>query len=67
MVGRADRQRYGGYEVFSRTLKDQRLIASMTEPGSQVSPSTPEGYLQVIRHEIDLTGRMMKGADIQPM
>lgn len=55
------------YEVFSRALKDQRLIASMTELGSQVSPSTPEGYLQVIRHEIDLTGRMMKGANIQPM
>ncbi|SEK15786.1 Tripartite-type tricarboxylate transporter, receptor component TctC [Variovorax sp. OK605] len=55
------------YEVFSRMLKDPRVIAAMTELGSQVTPSTPEGYLQVIRHEIELTGRMMKSASIAPL
>jgi tripartite-type tricarboxylate transporter receptor subunit TctC len=55
------------YEVFSRMLKDPQVIASMTELGSQVTPSTPEGYLQVIRHEIELTGRMMASAKIAPL
>ncbi|WP_198084162.1 tripartite tricarboxylate transporter substrate binding protein [Variovorax sp. E3] len=55
------------YEVFSRILKDPKVIAALTEQGSQVAPSTPEGYLQVIRDEIDLTGRMMASAKIAPL
>lgn len=55
------------YEVFSGLLKDPKVIAALTELGSQVMPSTPEGYLQVIKSEIDLTGRMMKSAKISPL
>ncbi|MDM0010515.1 tripartite tricarboxylate transporter substrate binding protein [Variovorax sp. J22G73] len=55
------------YEVFSRMVKDPQVIAAMTELGSQVTPSTPEGYLQVIRHEIELTRQMMKSARITPL
>lgn len=55
------------YEVFSQMVKDPQVIAAMTELGSQVTPSTPEGYLQVIRHEIELTRQMMKSARITPL
>ncbi|MDR6888470.1 Bug family tripartite tricarboxylate transporter substrate binding protein [Variovorax sp. 3319] len=55
------------YEVFSQMLKDPQVIASLTELGSQVAPSTPEGYLQVIRHEVELTAQMMKSARISPL
>lgn len=55
------------YEVFDRLVRDPKVIAALTDMGSQVAPSTPEGYLQVIRNEIDLTGRMMKSARISPL
>ncbi len=55
------------YEVFSRLLKDPKVVTAMTELGSQIAPSTPEGYLQVIRNEIDQTARMMKSAKIAPL
>jgi tripartite-type tricarboxylate transporter receptor subunit TctC len=55
------------YEVFSQMVKDPQVIAAMTELGSQVTPSTPEGYLQVIRREIELTRQMMKSARIAPL
>ncbi|MFM9924411.1 tripartite tricarboxylate transporter substrate binding protein [Variovorax sp. H27-G14] len=55
------------YEVFSRILKEPKVVTAMTELGSQIAPSTPEGYLQVIRNEIDQTARMMKSAKIAPL
>jgi tripartite-type tricarboxylate transporter receptor subunit TctC len=55
------------YDVFSRLMKDPKVIAALTELGSQVAPSTPEGYVQVIRNEIEQTGRMMKSAKIAPL
>ena len=55
------------YEVFSGLLREPKVIAALTELGSQVMPSTPQDYLQVIRSEIDLTGRMMKSAGISPL
>ncbi|MGJ7545868.1 Bug family tripartite tricarboxylate transporter substrate binding protein [Variovorax sp. LT1R16] len=55
------------YEVFSQMLKDPHVVASLTELGSQVSPSTPDSYLQVIRHEVELTRQMMKSARISPL
>jgi tripartite-type tricarboxylate transporter receptor subunit TctC len=55
------------YEVFSSILKEPRVVASLTELGSQVTPSTPQGYLQVIRNEIAVTDRMMKSAKISPL
>jgi transcription initiation factor TFIIIB Brf1 subunit/transcription initiation factor TFIIB len=35
--------------------------------GSEVSPSTPEAYVQAFASEIELTGRMMKSAKILPL
>jgi tripartite-type tricarboxylate transporter receptor subunit TctC len=55
------------YEVFSSILKEPRVVASLTELGSQVTPSTPQDYLQVIRNEIAVTDRMMKSAKISPL
>jgi tripartite-type tricarboxylate transporter receptor subunit TctC len=55
------------YEVFSSILKAPRVVASLTELGSQVTPSTPQDYLQVIRNEIAVTDRMMKSAKISPL
>jgi tripartite-type tricarboxylate transporter receptor subunit TctC len=55
------------YEVFSSILKEPRVVASLTELGSQVTPSTPQDYLQVIRNEIAVTDRMMKSARISPL
>lgn len=55
------------YDVFSHLLKEPQVIAAMTELGSQVTPSSPEGYLQVIRHEIELTRQMMTSAKIMPL
>jgi tripartite-type tricarboxylate transporter receptor subunit TctC len=55
------------YDVFNQMVRDPQVIAAMTELGSQVTPSTPEGYEQVIRHEIELTRQMMKSARIAPL
>ena len=55
------------YEVFSQALKQPAVITALTELGSEVSPSTPEAYLQAFASEIELTERMMKTAKLQPL
>jgi tripartite-type tricarboxylate transporter receptor subunit TctC len=55
------------YEVFGRVVKQPSVIAALTELGSEVSPSTPEAYVQAFSSEIELTGRMMKSARIVPL
>jgi tripartite-type tricarboxylate transporter receptor subunit TctC len=55
------------YEVFSQALKQPAVITALTELGSEVSPSTPEAYVQAFASEIELTERMMKTAKLQPL
>jgi len=39
----------------------------MTGLGSQVTPSKPDGYLQVTRHEIEQTRQTINSAKISPL
>ncbi|RIX83692.1 Bug family tripartite tricarboxylate transporter substrate binding protein [Acidovorax cavernicola] len=55
------------YEAFGQALKQPSVITALTDLGSQVSPSTPEAYVQAFASEIELTERMMKTAKLQPL
>jgi tripartite-type tricarboxylate transporter receptor subunit TctC len=51
-------------EAFARALGQPEVVRALTDLGSEVSPSTAEGYVDVFRNEIDLTRRMMTTAQL---
>ncbi len=55
------------YEVFSRVVKQPSVVTALAQLGSEVTPSTPEVYVQAFESEIELTKKMMKSAKISPL
>ena len=50
--------------AFAQALGQPEVVRALTDLGSEVSPSTPEGYVELFRNEIDLTRRTMATAQL---